>query len=76
MEAMFYEDIQKLYHLAAPFLLLHEVKNSLPLSILNSLKENIHRYGKESPHTFSLAENGTVELISLLLTMYILHQHY
>ena len=66
MRAMFYEDANEFYDLVYPFLLKHEVINGLPLAILNSLKENIHRYGKEQPLMFSLAENGIIVLISLM----------
>jgi GNAT superfamily N-acetyltransferase len=66
MKVLFYEDIHKFYHFAAPFLLKHEVINSLPLSILNSLKENIYKYGKEQPLMLSLVEDGIIKLISLM----------
>ncbi len=66
MRAMFYEDVNKFYNHVFPFLVKNEVKNSLPLTILNSLKKNIQRYGKEPPLMFSLAENRSIELISLM----------
>jgi len=63
---MFYEDINEFYDHVFPFLVKHEVKNSLPLTILNSLKINIQKYGKEPPLMFSLVENGSIKLISLM----------
>ncbi len=65
MEARFYDDINKFYNLATPFLLKHEVENGLLLSLLNSLKENIHRYGEEMPLLFSLTGDIAINLIAL-----------
>jgi len=65
MEARFYDDINKFYNLATPFLLKREVENGLLLSILNSLKENIHRYGKEMPLLISLMEGNSINLIAI-----------
>ncbi len=70
MRAIFYEDVNEFCNLVFPFLLKYEVKNSLPLTILNSLKINIQKYGKEPPLMFLLAENGTIELISLMTPPY------
>ncbi|GAI65679.1 unnamed protein product [marine sediment metagenome] len=47
------------------FLLVREAENNLLLSILNSLKEKIHRYGKEMPLLFSLTDHNDVKLIAL-----------
>lgn len=66
MRAAFYEDINEFYNKAFSFLVKHEVKNSLPLTILNSLKLNIQKYGKEPPLMFSLGENGFIKFISLM----------
>ena len=65
MEAKFYTDINEFYDLAYSFLLKKEVENGLLLSILNSLKKNIQRYGEEMPLLFALKEEGDVKLISL-----------
>ena len=65
MEAKFYTDINEFYDLAYSFLLKKEVENGLLLSILNSLKENIQRYGEVMPLLFALKEEGEVKLISL-----------
>ena len=65
MEAKFYDDINKFYKLTTPFLLKREVENGLLLSLLNSLKENIHRYGEEMPLLISLMEGNTIKLIAL-----------
>ncbi len=67
---MFYEDVNKFYDQVFAFLLKHEVKNSLLLTILNSLKINIQKYGKEPPLMFLLTENGIIELISLMTPPY------
>ncbi|HEA71166.1 hypothetical protein LCGC14_0779570 [marine sediment metagenome] len=66
MRTRFYEDVNEFYDQTFPFLVREEVKNCLPLTILNSLKINIQKYGKEPPLMFLLAENGTIELISLM----------
>ncbi|MHA1987817.1 MAG: GNAT family N-acetyltransferase [Promethearchaeota archaeon] len=66
MRAIFYEDISEFYDQVFPFLIKHEIKNCLPLMILNSLKINIKNYGKEPPLMFSLAENGSIELMALM----------
>jgi hypothetical protein len=65
MEARFYEEVDDFYDIAYPFLLAREAENNLLLSLLNSLKENIHRYGKEMPLLFSLTDNDDVKLIAL-----------
>lgn len=65
MEARFYEEVDDFYDIAYPFLLAREAENNLLLSILNSLKENIHRYGKEMPLLFSLTDLDDVKLIAL-----------
>jgi len=65
MKAQFYEDFNEFYNIAFPFLLKREAENNLLLSILNALKENIHRYGKEFPLLFALTKNGAVKLIAL-----------
>jgi len=65
MKAQFYEDFNEFYNIAFPFLLKREAENNLLLSILNALKENIYRYGKEFPLLFVLTKNGAVKLIAL-----------
>jgi len=65
MEARFYEEVDDFYDIAYPFLLAREAENNLLLSILNSLKENIHRYGKKMPLLFSLTDHDDVKLIAL-----------
>jgi len=65
MEARFYEEVDDFYDIAYPFLLAREAENNLLLSLLNSLKENIHRYGKEMPLLFSLTDYDDVKLIAL-----------
>jgi len=65
METRFYDDINKFYTLATPFLLKREVENGLLLSLLNALKEDIHRYGEEMPLLFSLMEDNIIKLIAL-----------
>lgn len=65
MKAQFYEDIYEFYDLAFPFLLKREVENGLLLSILNYLRGNIHRYGKEMPLLLALMEGDEIKLIVL-----------
>lgn len=65
LEARFYDDINEFYDIAFPFLLKREVENGLQLSILNSLKKNIERYGEEPPVLCTVNENDDIKLISL-----------
>ncbi len=65
MKAQFYEDISIFSDLAFPFLLNHEVENGLILTILNSLKRNIHRYGVEQPLLLTLTKGNDVKLITI-----------
>ncbi|MFW9897498.1 MAG: hypothetical protein ACFFD7_16960, partial [Candidatus Thorarchaeota archaeon] len=66
MKATFHNDIGKFYDHVFPYLIRNELENSLPLSILKSLKTNIHRYGKESPILFSLTKDKSIKLVSLM----------
>ncbi|MEE9376553.1 MAG: GNAT family N-acetyltransferase [Candidatus Lokiarchaeia archaeon] len=66
MKAQLYEDIYEFYDLSFPFLLKREVENGLLLSILNYLKKNIHRYGKEMPLLLALLEDDEIKLITLM----------
>jgi len=65
MKAQFYEYIDEFYEIAFPFLIKREVENGLLLSILNYLKDNIHRYGKEMPLLLALMEGAEIKLIVL-----------
>ncbi len=65
MEARFYEELDDFNNIAFPFLLAREAENNLLLSILNSLKENIHDNGKEMPLLFTLTDHDEVKLIAL-----------
>ncbi len=65
MKALFYEDINKFYDLAFPFLLNHEIENGLLLVILNSLKRNIHRYGEDQPLLLTLTKRNNIKLITI-----------
>jgi len=65
MEARFYEEVDDFYDIAYPFLLAREAENNLLLSILNTLKENIHDIEKKRPLLFSLKDSDDVKLISL-----------
>ena len=65
MEAHFYDNISKFYDIAFPFLLKREVENGLQLSILNSLKKNIARYGEEPPILCTVNEGDDIKLVSL-----------
>jgi len=68
MKAYFYEDINKFYNLALTFLLKNEVENGLILAILNSLKQNIYKYGKEKPILLKITKNYKLKLIVLRTT--------
>lgn len=65
MEAKCFEDINEFYDLSYSFLLEQEVENGLQISILNSLKKNINRYGQEKPSLYAIYKNSEVRLISL-----------
>lgn len=65
MEARFYEEVDDFYDISYPFLLAQEAENNLLLTILISLKENIHDIENERPLLFSLTDNDEVKLISL-----------
>ena len=65
LETRFYENINEFYDIAFPFLLKKEVENGLQLSILNSLKKNIERYGEEPPVLCTVNEGDDIKLVSL-----------
>ncbi|NVM37311.1 MAG: GNAT family N-acetyltransferase [Candidatus Lokiarchaeota archaeon] len=66
MIARFFEHIDDFYEIAFPFLIEREVENGLLLSILNNLKVNIYRYGKEIPLLLALLEDDEIKLIALM----------
>lgn len=65
MKIEFYEDINKFIDLAFPFLLKKEAENNLAFMIINSLKENIHRYGDYKPYLIIVSERDEIKLISI-----------
>jgi ribosomal protein S18 acetylase RimI-like enzyme len=65
IETRLYEDINEFYDIAFPFLLKREVENGLQISILNSLKKNIERYGEEPPILCIVDDDDDIKLISL-----------
>ncbi|MFX0022108.1 MAG: GNAT family N-acetyltransferase [Candidatus Hermodarchaeota archaeon] len=65
MKVKFYDDINVFYDLASPFLLINEVENGLLLAILNSLKKNIQRYGKEKPILLTITKDNEIQLITI-----------
>lgn len=65
MIVSFYDDLDEFYEIAFPFLLKREVENGLQLSILNSLKKNINRYGNENPVLCTINKRDNIKLISL-----------
>lgn len=65
MKVEFYEDINKFTDLVFPFLLKNEAKNNLLFMILNSLKENMHRYGDYKPSLIIVLENEEIKLVSI-----------
>ncbi|MBY8989788.1 MAG: GNAT family N-acetyltransferase [Candidatus Lokiarchaeota archaeon] len=64
-DARFYKDINEFYEIALPFLLKKEVENGLQISILNSLKNNIEKYGKEAPILCTVSIDDEIKLVSL-----------
>ncbi|MHA2392537.1 MAG: GNAT family N-acetyltransferase [Promethearchaeota archaeon] len=65
LKAEFYEDFKEFYEIAIPFLLEKEIENSLQLMLLNSLKENIARYGDIPPILCAIYEDDNIKLVSL-----------
>jgi len=63
MKGQFYEDFNSFYDLVFPYLLKNEVENGLLLAILDSLKKNIHRYGKDQPILLAITGINEIELI-------------
>jgi RimJ/RimL family protein N-acetyltransferase len=64
-DTRFYTDINEFTEIALPFLLKREVENGLQIHLLNSLKNNIERYGKESPILCTVSIDDEIKLISL-----------
>ncbi len=65
MEAKFFDNINKFYPLAYPFLLEYEVENGILLAILNYLKKDFHRYGSEKPTLCAIVREDEIKLISI-----------
>ncbi len=65
MKLEFYEDINEFIGLVFPFLLKNEAKNNLLFSILNAIKENLHRYGDYKPSLISVMEDDDIKLVSI-----------
>jgi RimJ/RimL family protein N-acetyltransferase len=63
-DTRFYKDINEFYKVALPFLLKKEVENSLQISILNALKENVEKYGKIYPILCTVSVDDEVKLVS------------
>ncbi|MFX0030600.1 MAG: GNAT family N-acetyltransferase [Candidatus Hermodarchaeota archaeon] len=63
-DTAFYKDINEFYDIVLPFLLKKEVENSLQISILNALKINMERYGKEPPILCTVSINDEIKLVS------------
>ncbi|MFW9867493.1 MAG: hypothetical protein ACFFEN_15460, partial [Candidatus Thorarchaeota archaeon] len=61
----FYDDINQYYELAYPFLLKREVENGLPLSLIDTLKKDIERYGEDPPVLCTVNKDDEIILISL-----------
>ena len=64
-DTRFYKDINEFFEIALPFLLKKEVENGLQISILNSLKNNIEKYGNEPPVLCTVSIDDEIKLISL-----------
>jgi len=65
MKVEFYEDINKFIDIVFPFLLKKEAENNLLFMILNSLKEDIHRYGDYKPYLITVLKNDKMKLVSI-----------
>ncbi len=65
MKVEFYEDLNRFNEMVFPFLLKYEAENNLLFSILNSLKEDLYRYGDNKPIFTSITENDKIKLVSI-----------
>jgi predicted GNAT family acetyltransferase len=65
MKGEFYEDVNRFNELVFPFLLKHEAENNLLFSLLNSLKEDLYKYGDNKPVLTSITENNKIKLVSI-----------
>lgn len=65
MKVEFYEDINEFTDLVFPFLLKNEAENNLLFMILNSIKENLYRYGDYKPSLISVTDNDAIKLVSI-----------
>jgi len=65
MKVEFYEDVTRFNELVFPFLLRYEAENNLLFSILNSLKEDLYRYGDNKPILTSITDNDKIKLVSI-----------
>ena len=65
MKVEFYEDVTRFNELVFPFLLRYEAENNLLFSILNSLKEDLYRYGDNKPILTSITDNNKIKLVSI-----------
>jgi predicted GNAT family acetyltransferase len=65
MEVTFHENIERFYDLAFKFLLEHEPSNALLFSILNTIKINPFRYGKEKALLMDVSKRGEIKFIAL-----------
>ncbi|TFF94236.1 MAG: GNAT family N-acetyltransferase [Promethearchaeota archaeon] len=65
MKFNLFDDIEEFYSLVYPFLIDNEAENILLFSILNSLKEDFHKYGKEKPLLGAIIQKNQVIMVSL-----------
>ncbi|MBD3195807.1 MAG: GNAT family N-acetyltransferase [Candidatus Lokiarchaeota archaeon] len=66
MKYEFFDDIDRYYNLVYPYLIKDEAKNILLFSILNSLKDNPHKFGDEKPFLATISDNrDNILLVSL-----------
>ena len=65
MEVEFFEDINEFSDLVFPFLLKKEAENNLLFMILNSVKENISRYGDYKPYLITVSKKDEIKLVSI-----------
>ncbi|TFF95592.1 MAG: GNAT family N-acetyltransferase [Promethearchaeota archaeon] len=70
MKFKLFDDIEEFYSLVYPFLIENEAENILLFSILNSLREDFHKYGKEAPLLGMILQKNQVIMVCLRTTPY------
>jgi len=65
MKFKLFDDIEEFCSVVYPFLIENEAENILLFSILNSLKEDFHKYGNKTPLLAAILQKKQVLLVSL-----------